>query len=334
MTTTRWPQLFAPLVVLALLGPSLARPAHAQGEYRNLDAGLPVRVEDASVTERYALDLAFLNFRYDELSALRTRVQYEPQVSYGILPNTEAWLRIPIYYRERGIIPRKGIGGIGVGGQYQWQLEGLRLPAVALASEVFFPTGPNALPAAYSFKTLLTKSVSSVRIHINASLASYAIRLSPPPEGCFPLPGGSTCGGQGNPPLPPFDGPCSIGSQSSATLLSAMCAAPGSFVGESQVALVAPGETVTHAHWMTGMAVDKALPLKSILFVADAFAERFEGIGRRTDFTAEAGIRRQLSPAVVFVGGIGRHFRGTNPSSFLILGATYSRAVQGFWRHL
>jgi hypothetical protein len=320
--------------MLLVLGPSLARGARAQGEYRNLDAGFPVRVEDATVTERYALDIDFLNFRYDELSALRTRVQYEPQVSYGILPNTEAWLRVPIYYREREITPRKGIAGIGVGAMYQWQLEGLRLPAVALASEVFFPTGPNALPAAYSFKTLLTKSVSSVRIHMNASLASYAIRLSPPAEGCFPLPGGSTCGGQGNPPLPPFDGPCSIGSQSSATLLSAMCAAPGSFVGESQVTQVAPGETVTHAHWMAGMAVDKALPLKSILFVADAFAERFEGIGRRTDFTAEAGIRKQLSPAVVVVGGIGRHFRGANPSSFLILGATYSRAVQGFWRHL
>lgn len=331
MTTKRW---FRQFVLLGVLGPSLARAAHAQGEYRNLDAGLPVRVEDATVTERYALDLTFLNFRYDELSALRTRVQYEPQVSYGILPNTEMWLRVPVYYRERDITPRKGIGGIGVGGMYQWQLEGLRAPAIALSTEAFFPTGPNALPTAYSFKTLLTKSVSSVRIHMNASLASYAIRPPPPPEGCVPLPGGSSCGGQGNPPLPPFDGPCSIGQQSSVLSLSAVCAAPASTVGENQLAQVAPGETVTHAHWMAGLGVDKALPLKSILFVADAFVERFEGIGRRTDFTAEGGIRKQLSPAVVFVGGVGRHFRGTNPSSFLILGATYSRAVQGFWRHL
>ncbi|HEY4953582.1 MAG TPA: hypothetical protein VII02_01725 [Gemmatimonadaceae bacterium] len=40
-----------------LLGPSLAHPAHAQAGYRNLDAGFPVRVEDATVTERYAFDL-------------------------------------------------------------------------------------------------------------------------------------------------------------------------------------------------------------------------------------------------------------------------------------
>ena len=319
-------------LLLVLLVPPLARSAQAQAEYRNLDAGFPVRVEDATVTERYALDLDFLNLRYDELSALRTRFQYEPRFSYGILPNTEMWLRVPTYYRERDITPRKGIAGIGLGGMYQWQLESLHFPAVAIASEAFFPTGPNALPNAYSFKTLLTKSVLSVRIHVNASLASYAIRPSPPV--CPVLPGGSVCGGQGNPPLPPFDGPCSIGSQSAAIPLSAMCAAPAPAVGENQLAQVAPGQTVTHAHWMVGMAVDKSLPLKSILFVADAFAERFEGIGRRTDLTAEAGIRRQLSPKVVFVGGVGRHFRGTNPSSFLILGATYSRAVQGFWRHL
>ena len=85
---------------------------------------------------------------------------------------------------------------------------------------------------------------------------------------------------------------------------------------------------------MVGFAVDKTLPLRSIVVVADVFAERFEGIGRKTDLTAELGGRKQLTPTVVLVGGVGRHFRGVTPSSFLILGATFSRAVQGFWRHL
>ena len=49
--------------MVLLLGPSLARPAHAQAEYRNLDAGFPVRVEDATVTERYAFDLDLANIR-------------------------------------------------------------------------------------------------------------------------------------------------------------------------------------------------------------------------------------------------------------------------------
>src|SRR6476619_1514772 len=91
-----------------------AENARAQASYRNLDAGFPVRVEDATVTERYALDLDFLNFRYDELSDLRTRFQYEPRASYGIFPRTGAWLRVPVFYREQTSTPRGGIAGIGV----------------------------------------------------------------------------------------------------------------------------------------------------------------------------------------------------------------------------
>jgi hypothetical protein len=48
MMTTRWPWL---LELLVLLGPSLAGPPDAQAENRNLDTGLPVRVEDATVIE-------------------------------------------------------------------------------------------------------------------------------------------------------------------------------------------------------------------------------------------------------------------------------------------
>ena len=52
--------------------------ARAQVSYRNLDAGFPVRVEDATVTERYALDLDLLNLRYDELSEFFERFMNVP----------------------------------------------------------------------------------------------------------------------------------------------------------------------------------------------------------------------------------------------------------------
>src|SRR6266576_5768509 len=123
-----------------------AENARAQASYRNLDAGFPVRVEDATVTERYSLDLDFLNFRYDELSDLRSRVEYEPQVAYGIFPRTEAWIRLPIFYRERTSTPRGGVAGVGVGAMYQFNLETQNFPSLALATELFLPTGPNSLP--------------------------------------------------------------------------------------------------------------------------------------------------------------------------------------------
>ena len=314
-----------PIIALAVLHATTAR---AQASYRNLDAGLPVRIEDATVTDRYDLDLDLLNLRYDELSGLRNRFQYEPRASYGILPRTEMWLRAPLYYRERTISPRKGIAGVGLGGMYQVTQETLGIPAVAIASEAFIPTGPGALPPAYSVKALVTRSLSAARIHLNARVASYTFRSVA--SNCLPLPGGTACRDSSAGPvgsLPPLDGPCAVAAQSAIPASYACAASPPT---ASEVALAVPGRSVTHAAWMVGVAVDKTLPLRSLLFVADVFAERFEGIGRTVDLTAEIGARKQLSPGVVLVGGVGRHFKGTNNSSFLVLGATYSRPLQGF----
>ena len=316
-------------LVVSAAGLWYAQNARAQASYRNLDAGFPVRVEDATVTERYALDLDFLNFRYDELSDLRTRFQYEPRVSYGILPRTEAWLRLPVFYRERNALPRGGIAGVGIGGMYQLNLETQFLPAVAFASEVFRPTGPNALPASYSFRTIVTRSFAAGRLHLNGSIASYAVRAQPTLT--ITCPGktapGATCGGV---TLPPLDGPCSIGLQS-AIAPTLYCAAPQPQI-QSLGRAVLPGEIQTHDHWLLGAGIDKPFPLASTLLVADVFAEKFEGIGRKTDVTGEIGARRQIRPQVVLVGALGRHFKGAGFSTFITLGATISHAWQPFKR--
>jgi len=312
-------------LVAAAAGLLCAWEARAQASYRNLDAGFPVRVEDATVTERYALDLDFLNFRYDELSDLRTRFQYEPRASYGIFPRTEAWLRVPVFYREETSTPRGGIAGVGVGAMYQLALETQHIPSLALASEFFAPTGPKALPPSYSLRALLTRSFAPGRVHLNASIANYSIRAGP--TLVITCPGtstpGSPCGGQ---PLPPLDGPCSIGS-SAGLSGSLFCGAPQP---QSDIVTqqVLPGDVETHTHWLLGMGVDHALPLKSTLLVADFFAEKFEGIGRQTDMTAEIGARHQLRPQAVLVAGLGRHFRGAGFSTFLTLGMTLSHAFQ------
>jgi hypothetical protein len=312
-------------VVAPFAGLLCAVNARAQASYRNLDAGFPVRVEDATVTERYALDLDFLNFRYDELSDLRTRFQYEPRVSYGMFPRTEVWLRLPVFYRERTASPRGGVAGFGVGAMYQLNLETLHFPALAFASEFFKPTGPNALPASYSFRTIVTRSFAPGRIHLNGSIASYAI--SAQPSLIITCPGkvapGSSCGGVA---LPPLDGPCSIAAQTSIAP-SLFCAAPQSQLHATQAL---PGETQTHSHWLLGAGFDKAFALSSTLLVADVFAEKFEGIGRKTDATAEIGARHQLRPQVVLVGGLGRHFSGAGFSTFITLGMTFSHAFQPF----
>src|SRR5882757_9038849 len=141
---------YRPLVLFMAVGLGPIGMARAQASYRNLDAGFPVRVEDATVTERYALDLDFLNFRYDDLSDSRNRFQYEPQVSYGMLPRAEVWVRLPSYYRESTFTPRSGIAGLGVGAMYQFTVETLHVPALALATELFQPVGRDALPSRFA----------------------------------------------------------------------------------------------------------------------------------------------------------------------------------------
>jgi hypothetical protein len=320
--TARWPLPSVAALVFSVASLH-ADAVCAQASYRNLDAGFPVRVEDATVTERYALDLDFLNLRYDALSDSRNRFLYEPQVSYGMLPRTEVWVRLPSYYRESTVTPRSGVAGFGVGAMYQFTVETLHVPALALATELFQPVGRDALPSSYSLKALLTRSFSPGRIHLNASIASFAVRT--PPSLTITCPGGgppSSCAGS---PLPPLDGPCSIGSQSSLAA-SLYCAAPQSETLQT-AQMVVPGDVQNHTHWLLGAGFDKAFPLASTLLVTDVFAEKFEGLGRSTDVTAEIGARHQLKPLVVINGGIGRHFRGTGLSTFITLGMTLTHSL-------
>ena len=171
----------------------LAASAQAQSEYRNLEAGRPIRMSDATPTERYALDLDLTTFRVERLSLGRYRLQYEPRIAYGILPRTEISLRMPSYYRERSISPRGGVAGVGIGGEYQVVTEGMNVPAIGLSAEAFVPTGPNALRTSYSLKGLLTRSFTPGRLHLNASYGTFAVRQSA---------GGGTLA----PPI--IDGPC------------------------------------------------------------------------------------------------------------------------------
>ena len=79
-----------------------------------------------------------------------------------------------------------------------------------------------------------------------------------------------------------------------------------------------PGEVQSHNHWLLGGAIDRALPLSSTLLIADFFAEKFEGIGRKTDLTTEVGARHQLTPQAVISGALGRHFSGAGHSTVFL----------------
>lgn len=275
----------------------------AQGEYRNLEAGRPLRISDATPAERGALDLDLTTLRLERLSLGRYRLQYEPRIAYGAFPRTEISIRFPSFYRERSVSPRGGIAGIGIGGEYQLLMEGMQTPAVALAGEAFIPTGPNAMRTAVSIKSLMTRSFSFARVHVNGSVGTFAVREA-------------RAGGVLAPPV--IDGPCSLQIPESGPPLRAFCSA-GSAVSK---AAVAEGDAITKTRWTAGAAVDKSLGVQSILLVADVFVEKLEGIGRPADWTAEGGLRKQFTQFLVIDAGFGRRFTGISPSWFATMGTT------------
>lgn len=86
----------------------------------------------------------------------------------------------------------------------------------------------------------------------------------------------------------------------------------------------APGVKPAHAEfsrWMTGLAIDKTMPLRSMLLTAEVVVsaplERDEP--RRVDVAS--GMRYQMSPRVAFDAGGGYRLRGEEPGWFVTTGA-------------
>jgi hypothetical protein len=79
---------------------------------------------------------------------------------------------------------------------------------------------------------------------------------------------------------------------------------------------------------MAGVAVDRALPLRALLLSAGLFAEQAiretEGVG----WTAEAGVRYQVSPQFNVDLGAGRRFAGPDRSWSLTFGLAHAFAVR------
>jgi hypothetical protein len=65
------------------------------------------------------------------------------------------------------------------------------------------------------------------------------------------------------------------------------------------------------------------------LVTANVIVDRFAGLYTRDDWTAEVGVRSQISPQIVVDLGVGRRFAGTTQSTSVTLGASYAMPV---WR--
>lgn len=137
-------------------------------DHLNLDRGLPTQVEDAYPT-------AFRNrevqgtFRYDRTRDDKDRFELAPRLELGIAPNTQLSIDAPFYL---GNAEKTGSGNVRAEALYNFNTEGIYLPAFAAAAEAEFPSGRDSRGVDTRAEFILTKSITRTgldRIHFNAA---------------------------------------------------------------------------------------------------------------------------------------------------------------------
>jgi hypothetical protein len=324
--------------IFALLAITIAvplQPGGAQGYY-NLDAGRPGRVEDASPTARYELELQLLPVRVERFASGATRWRSDPKLSFGVAPFTELELRVPLLMVDSrsGTGRTAGAGGLAVGALHALTLETGALPALAVAGEWIAPVGGlSAHVGSYSAKVIGTKTLERVRVHVNVGYGTWSVRPSPAPAVSCPtvivagLVVPPECG-RVIPIVP--DTPCDrVGGGAMFACVGRVSALENSSeegMSAASVALTNPASV--GYRWVSGVGVDHAFPLASTLVSADVVAERFIGLYDTIDWSADVGLRHQWTPTFVVDLGIGRHFAGAVVSNAVTMGITYGAPRQ------
>jgi hypothetical protein len=85
------------------------------------------------------------------------------------------------------------------------------------------------------------------------------------------------------------------------------------------------------AHWMGGLAIDHTFPMVSTLLIADLAVDRYVGLYPLDDWTAELGVRHQLTPELMADFGLARRFAGTTQSTSVTLGVTYAAPLRALY---
>jgi len=88
------------------------------------------------------------------------------------------------------------------------------------------------------------------------------------------------------------------------------------------------GASLELSRWLAGVAIDRALPLRSTLITAEAFAE--QPLDEEADlvWTVGAGVRKQRTPRLAIDAGFGRRLTGDEQEWYVTAGATYAFSIR------
>lgn len=160
--------LFASLS-LGLVGTSMLWQEAAQAaDHLNLEEGIPLEVEDAYPVPYKGRELQGV-FRYERNDG-EDILLFEPRIEYGFAPNWQGRIAVPF---EFGSGVEDGLGDVGLELFYNFNAEGLELPAFAVSVGADFPTGDNSAGVDPTVKFITTKTLGTGenldRLHLNLS---------------------------------------------------------------------------------------------------------------------------------------------------------------------
>jgi hypothetical protein len=264
---SRWFR-FGPRAVLALcVLAAPTRPAVAQTDYYNTDAGRPVRIEDAYPVERRAFEIQAAPLRLERARGGVYHWGIEPALAYGILPRTHLEVGFPLAFVDAGADGRtSGLAGVEIEALHNLNVE-TSIPALAIAGSVLLPVGAlGPDDAVVSAKGILTRTFAWARIHVNGEYT----------------------------------------------------------FGSRPADAAEPAAVAELSRWMTGIAVDRAFPLHSLLLTGELFAR--EPLAGTDDvaWSTGAGVRYQATPRWAVDGGVGRRLTGDDRAWYITFGGAYA----------
>ena len=146
------------------------RPVAAQIDYRNLDDHRPVRTEDAYPIERYAFEF-LLPYEYENGFGAEEVHVVTPEISYGLVANTQIGLKLPLAAVHVGGGTDWGFAGPRLFGLYNFNTEGRHLPALAIRADVSLPLGEfGGDDPRVTLKGIATRSWGRTRVHLNGAV--------------------------------------------------------------------------------------------------------------------------------------------------------------------
>jgi hypothetical protein len=144
-------------------------PAMAQTDYRNLDDARPVFTEDAYALERYAFELV-APYHFESGAAGTDAHTVSPGLGYGLLPNLQVGLELPLSALHQDTGTRWGLAGLELLALYNFNTESAGLPALGLRADLQLPVGALAGDVArLTVRAIATRSFGRTRLHLNAA---------------------------------------------------------------------------------------------------------------------------------------------------------------------